>query len=426
MLSEPKTKPRPRPLGNARGPLVHNSKHTRRNGSNTRSNSTLSSVNAVSSNSPGKQKETLRERRNRERRSKGNSLSSNEVRMQVKRQMSLPTREELYHLYQGYSRKNKPKLRVTLKERRVQERKLRGTSLNAANLLNRRESLPTREDLYNLYRGYSRKNKMNNVSKFISMDLHEEMDDIFFNYDPGSNNEKIRVTIKLLKEGKSLFSEKKLEKYFKSWYSDDKEADKAFKRIKERQSYSEEEVDKFLKIRFSDDKEVDNILKNLKAVEDKYLNKFPEEKLKIKKYIRIKYNDYYRCIEKYTIDDFRPFREVILQATKELRDAIYDREPVSKKNEIIDKYTNDIRYRVLSDDLNIHLPLVRLRFELFYNSLQFGARSNQTVKDVRPKYRLMIARAKNQLRIASESKGVKGKMELTKANKELIALRRSI
>jgi len=311
--------------------------------------------------------------------------------------MSLPTREELYRLYRGYSRKNKPKLRITLKERRIQERKLRGTSLNGANLqVNARAGLPSREALYNLYRGYSRKNKMNNVRRFVSTDLYEEMDDIFFNYepvegDPELSDEEIRDTLKRLKEGQG-----------RSWFL-------------------QPEVENFLRKKFSDDKEVDNILKNLKEVEVKYLNKFPEEKLKIKKYIRKKYNDYHTVIEKNTIDMFRPIKEVILQATKEIRDVIYDREPVSVKNEIIDKYIKDIRSRVSSmDEPNIHLPLVRVSLELFYNSLQYGVRSNRTVKDVRPNYRLMNAHAKNQLRYANRIKDVKGKMELTKDMKVLI------
>jgi len=395
MLSEPKSKPRPRPLGNARGPLVHNSKHTRRNGSNDVRSKTRSRVNGVSSNSLVKIKESLRERRNRERRSKGTSLNSNEVRLQVKRQMSLPTREELYRLYRGYSRKNKPKLKVTLKERRIQERKLRGTSLNGANLqVNARAGLPSREALYNLYRGYSRKNKMNNVRRFVSTDLYEEMDDIFFNYepvegDPEFSDEKRRVTLKRLRYGAS-------------WFLD-------------------QEVENIIKKRFSDDKEVDNILKNLKAVEDKYLNKFPEEKLKIKMNIRLKYGQYYLIIKNNTIDMFRPIKEIILLATKEIRNAIYEREPVSVKNEIIDKYIKDIRSIVsFMDEHNIHLPLVRVSLELFYNSLQFGTRSNRTVKDVRPNYRLMNAHAKNQLRYANRIKDVKGKMELTKDMKVLI------
>lgn len=343
------------PLGNAPG-LLHNSNsnHTRRNGSNTRSNRRGSRVNGISSNSPGK--ETI----------------------------SLPTREELYTLYRGYSRKNKPKLKGTLKGIRIQERNLRGDSLNALNIqgqVNTRRSLPTREELLNQFKKYSAKNKTNKGYKFVPNNLMIEMDDVFINHepvegDPGFSDEKRRDSLKRLKvdQGRSLFLHPELEH--------------------------------ILRKKFSNDKEVDNVLKNLKYVEDKYLNQFPEEAVKIKKYIRIKYNDYYRIFFKtITIDVFRPIKQDILQATKELRDAIYERAPVSKKNEIIDKYTKHIRYMFSTYAPNIHLPLVRLLLEVFYYSLEFGVPSNRPRKHVSERKQPMVA---------SETKEVKGNKVPTK------------
>ena len=347
------------PLGNAPG-LPHNSNHTRRNGSNTRSNSAHSRVNGISSNSPGKQT------------------------------ISLPTREELYTLYRGYSRKNKPKLKGTLKGIRIPERNLRGASLNAVKIqgqVNTRRSLPSREELLNQFKQYSAKNKVKKSSKFVPNDLMIEMDDIFFNDvfindepvegDPGFSDEKRRDSLKRVKvdQGRLLFLHPELEH--------------------------------ILRKKFSNDKEVDNVLKNLKEVEDKYLNQFPEEELKIKKYIRIKYNDYYRIIKNITIDMFGPIKTDILHATKELRDAIYERAPVSKKNEIIDKYTKDIRgYMFSTYAHNIHLPLVRLRLEVFYYSLEFGVPSHRTTKHV--------SEIKQPIMVASETKEVKGNKVPTK------------
>jgi len=340
------------PLGNAPG-LPHNSNHTRRNGSNTRSNSARSRVNGILSNSPGK--ETI----------------------------SLPTRDELYTLYRGYSRKNKPKLKGTLKGIRIPERNLRGASLNAVNIqgqVNTRRSLPSREELLNQFKQYSAKNKSNKGSKFVPNDLMIEMDEVIFNYepvegDPEFSDEEIRDTVKRLKKGQG-----------RSWFL-------------------QPEVEHTLRKKFSNDKEVDNVLKNLKEVEDKYLNQFPEEELKIKKYIRIKYNHYHTAIENNTIDMFRPIKEHILQATKELRDAIYERAPVSKKNEIIDKYTKHIRYMFSTYAPNIHLPLVRLLLEVFYYSLEFGVPSHRTTKHVSERKQLMVA---------IETKEVKGNKVPTK------------
>ena len=304
------SKPKPRPLGHELGPLVYNSKYTRRNGSNTRSNSARSSVNGISSNSPGKHT------------------------------ISLPTREELYTLYGSDSRKNNPKVNGTLKER-MQERNLRGASLNDANIqgqVNTRRSLPTRR--LGRFGRYSAKNKVNMGSKFVPKDLMIEMDDVFFKFSVRSSNEE----------------------------------------------------------------EVKRILKNLKEVEDKYLNHFPEEKLEIKKFIRIKYGAYDSFIRKTTIGMFRPFEQDIARAKKELRDSIYHGEPVSKKNEIIDKYINDIRSRFPYP----HLPVLHLSLELFIQFKKYSAKEKVNGSNFVPSHRTTKHDSASQPTVAIETNDVKG------------------
>ena len=163
----------------------------------------------------------------------------------------------------------------------------------------------------------------------------------------------------------------------------------------------------------------------LKEIRDKYLSTFPE-----KKYIKRDISMIYEILCKEAETRDTPFGNEIIEAKKELRDAFYARYEneqtfFTKKDEIIDKYEKDIQTRITSVDENPHILLI---LELYYTSLAFSYRSLRTSNNVqlRDHRRLVLETVqKNQLRVASNSKGVKGKMVLNKANKELIALRKT-
>ena len=225
----------------------------------------------------------------------------------------------------------------------MQKRNLRGGSLNDVNI---QGQVNTRRSLPTRHFGrfgrYSAKHKYNMGSKFVPNDLMIEMDEVFSNF---------------------------------------------------RQM-------------FSNDKEVDNVLKNLKEVEDKYLNHFPEEKLEIKKFIRIKYGAYDSFIRKTTIGMFRPFEQDIARAKKELRDAIYHGEPVSKKNEIINKYINDIGSRFSYQ----HLPLLRLSLELFIQFKKYSAKDKVNGSNFVPSHRTTKHHSASKPTVAIEPNDVIGNM----------------
>lgn len=365
------SKPKPRPLGHELGPLVYNSKYTRRNGSNTRSNSARSRVNGLSSNSLVKLKETLKDRRNRERRSKGTSLNAE---VQVNHN---PSREALYNLYLSYSRKNKPKVTGTLKERRIQERKLRGTSLNTANLQgNARPDLPSREALYNQYRGYSAKNKPK----------------------PKGTLKERRIEEKKLR-GTSL-NAANLPARSKVPHKDKYDPNMLFTEMDNVLFEYTQEGNRRLKRRLkviNDDMEVAGTIIKLMKIPDKYLLTYPEERRKIKNTIELFYKLSVERIE--NLDT--KFRREIKQAKKEIRDEFHGRpddETIGARfKKIREKYSKDIQSRITSVDQNPH---IRLILELYYASLVCSLRFFRSfVKWETSK--------ENQLKATSETKEVK-------------------
>ncbi len=366
------SKPKPRPLGHELGPLVYNSKYTRRNGSNTRSNSARSRVNGLSSNSLVKLKESLRDIRNRERRSKGTSLNAE---VQVNHN---PSREALYNLYLSYSRKNKPKVKGTLKERRTQERKLRGTSLNAANLQgNARPDLPSREALYNQYRGYSAKNKPK----------------------PKGTLKERRIQERKLR-GTSL-NAANLPARSKVHDKDKYDPNMLFIEMDNVLFEYTQEGTRRLKVINDDMEEVNEYCDKLHELDEKYLVTYPGERRRIKNTLELFYKVSAERVE--NLDT--KFRREINQAKKEIRDVFYDandaQKLLAKHQEIIDKYERVIQSRIKTVDENPH---IRLILELYFFSL-----NNSILKDISNSSYVSLQTSKEkQLKVASETKEVKG------------------
>jgi hypothetical protein len=331
-------------------------------------------VNGLSSNSLVKLKESLRDRRNRERRSKGTSLNAE---VQVNHN---PSREALYNLYLSYSRKNKPKVKGTLKERRTQEKKLRGTSLNAANLQgNARPDLPSREALYNQYRGYSAKNKPKPKGTLKERRIQERKNR-GTSLNAANLPERSKVPNKDKYDPNMLFIEMDNVLF----------------------EYTQEGTRR-LKVINDDMEEINQYLIKLKELRDKFLDKtlvtFPElPEYYIKKDIGRSYE-----ILCYSIENLdTPFRRDIIQAKKEIRDEFhgrYDAATMLSKFKIIrEKYSKDIQSRITSVDENPH---IRLILELYYDSLLFSQRAIRSL--------VSWQRTKEkQLKAASETKKVKG------------------